>query len=209
MIRARLSLRASNRSGFNEERRRVSCLLCDGLRYPLDCGFRLEIVMRLPRPYIPWSVREQVIDRQMAAHNFMPTWAIKYVGSTEKRVRLKLEEFFPGITVELHHRPALCNRQKIYKADLSKSSDTDNSPFWRFEPDANDPAYLVYLRAGAGQDHDVETRVRGLHGQHSDLGLLRKRKRKERRLKHPRGRLRSRGFAKRPPQRSASRPIAR
>jgi hypothetical protein len=107
-------------------------------------------------------VRELVIDRQMTLLGVQPTLAAKYAGSTEKRVRLKLEEFFAGAPVELHHRPALLNR-------ISKNG--------KYHPDANDPEYLVYLEAG---DHDVETRVRGLHGQHSDLGLARKRRRRER-----------------------------
>ncbi len=122
--------------------------------------------MRLPRPYIPLRVREQVIDRQIKAAGFRSTWSIKYVGSAAVRVKWKLQEFF-GEPVELHHRPALVNRPRIKWSG-------------RYVPDANDPDYLVYLPA---TDHDIETRVRGQHGQHSDLGLARKRKRKERKAK--------------------------
>ena len=79
------------------------------------------------------------------------------------RVKRKLEEFFCGEPVELHHRPALCNRE--------------THPVVGYVPHANDPDYLVYLPAS---DHDIETRVRGQHGAHSDLALARKRKRAER-----------------------------
>lgn len=166
--------------------------------------------MRLHRPYIPWSVREQVINRQMAEANFTETWAIKYAGSTARRVRWKLEEFFAGKAVELHHRPALVNRQRCctgcgstqtlgellreHPLAVSCCPERDMSGY---KPDANDPDFLVYLVAGAGEEHDVETRVRGQHGQHSDLALARKRRRAERKRnrpkrKWPKRRLRSR-----------------
>lgn len=141
--------------------------------------------MRLPRPYIPWSVREQVIDRQMRAAMFVPTVAARTSRKTEDRVRFKLEEFFAGKTVELHHDPALVNRVKI----------TGRGPL-QYDPDANDPAHLVYLVAGAGEEHDVRTRVRGEHGQHSDLALARKRRRKERKAKRPKRSWPKRKFPK-------------
>lgn len=137
---------------------------------------------RLPRPYIPWSVREQVIDRQMAEASFAPTAAALDTDSAERRVRWKLEEFFSGKAVELHHRPALVNRHHVYR----------DGRVVAYIPAANDPEHLVYLLAGAGEDHDVETRVRGLHGQHSDLALARKRKRKERKAKRRKTRWASR-----------------
>jgi hypothetical protein len=89
-----------------------------------------------------------------------------------------LFELFGLVKVELHHRPALMNRLQV-----------DGKYF----PDAADPDYLVYLPV---DKHDIETRVRGLHGQHSDLAIARKRKRIERKTKRPRSKLRSRGFDK-------------
>ena len=73
-----------------------------------------------------------------------------------------------SIELELHHRPAIVNRHR--------------KPNGRYVPDANDPEFLVYLPK---DEHDIETRVRGLHGQHSDLGLARKRKRAERKQNQP------------------------
>jgi hypothetical protein len=86
-----------------------------------------------------------------------------------------------GAELELHHRPALLNRER------------DGNDYI---PRANDPDYLVYLPK---DDHDIETRVRGQRGQHSDLGLARKRKRKERKSKRRKTKWSSR------PLRSANR----
>ena len=93
----------------------------------------------------------------------------------------QLREFYqmpPSGKLELHHRPALANRTR----------DGDD-----YFPRSNDPAYLVWLPA---EDHDIETRVRGPHGDLSDLAKIRKRKHVERKRKRPRRRLRSRGFDK-------------
>ena len=94
-------------------------------------------------------------------------------------LKLLLFELFGLTKAELHHRPALCNRNVDGNGN--------------YDPAANDPEFLIYLPV---DDHDIETRVRGLHGQHSDLAIARKRKRIERKTKRPRSRLRSRGFDK-------------
>jgi hypothetical protein len=52
---------------------------------------------------------------------------------------------------------------------------------------------LVYLPE---DDHDIETRVRGQHGQYSDLALARKRKRAERKRTKPKRRWQSRPWPK-------------
>jgi len=109
--------------------------------------------MRLPRPYVPLHVQLAVALGQL-------------------RTLLSCD------ALELHHRPALCNRER----------DGDD-----YIPRANDPAYLIFIPAA---DHDIETRVRGLHGDYSDLAKARKRKRIARKQKRPRSRLRSRGFDK-------------
>ncbi len=140
----------------------------------------------LRRPHIPLRMRELVVDRQMREARFTPSWASQQGNNTATRLRFKLEEFFGCVPVELHHRPALVNRY----AGRDIFGD-----IMFYHPDANDPDYLVYLPA---DDHDIETRVRGLHGQHSDLGLARKRKRIERKAKRPKRKWPSRQFAKRP-----------
>lgn len=152
---------------------------------------------RLKRPYIPYTVREKVILRQLAETGIKPDWLVEDL-PVKQRVDRYIRQLFGNVRPELHHRPALVNRQ-IVKAKVS-----DNSKHWtifidddwnimRYEPDANDPRYLVYL---APDDHDIETRVRGLHGQYSDLALARKRKRKERKAKRPKRKWPSRPFPK-------------
>ncbi len=133
----------------------------------------------MKRPYIPLRVREQVLDLQMWEAGFVPSWAAQQGNNAATRLRMKLEEFFGCVPVELHHRPALVNRRHFGET--------------RYVPDANDPDYLVYLPA---DDHDIETRVRGHHGQHSDLALARKRKRKERKARRPKRKWPSRPWGR-------------
>lgn len=111
----------------------------------------------LVRPYIPIAVRVKVAERQLLEREMLC-----FVGSLSTRLKFSLQSLFWNAkeTAELHHRPALVNRQRKRNGD--------------YEPPANDPDYLVYI---AEDDHDIETRVRGLHGQHSDLGMARKNKR--------------------------------
>jgi hypothetical protein len=118
--------------------------------------------MKLRRPHIPLAIRVEVAERQLReAGQEIPRYS-KYVGSYAARLKWLLEDLFAGEHVELHHRPALVNRTR--------------KRYGKYEPEANDPAYLVYLPKDA---HDIETRIRGQHGQHSDLALARKRKRKD------------------------------
>lgn len=133
---------------------------------------------RLPRPYIPVSVRVQVAERQLIERGMFT-----FVGPASMRLRFSLKSLFNDKKAELHHRPALVNRR------LKRNGD--------YDPPANDPAYLVYL---ADDDHDIETRVRGLHGQHSDFGLRRKNRRMDenrgRRKRRPKKKIPSRPFPK-------------
>jgi hypothetical protein len=115
-------------------------------------------VVRLHRPYIPWTVRRQVILRQLRERGGLEC----FFGDTPDRRLVEfclMVLFGSGVKTELQHRPALCNRvQKIRNGKTI------------YKPDANDPDYLVYLRK---EDHDIETRVRGIGAQRSDLGQRR------------------------------------
>ncbi len=122
----------------------------------------------MKRPHIPLAVRESVVDRQMRIAGFRPSWASQQGKSVAKRLRMKLEEFFGCRPVELHHAPALTNRERVVRWVKGHGDEE------AYVPPANDPEYLVYLPA---DDHDIETRVRGQHGQYADLALARKRKR--------------------------------
>lgn len=96
------------------------------------------------------------------------------------RLKFALGLLFGNRKSELHHRPALVNRRRYVR---------NNKTF--YDPTANSADHLVYLLA---EDHDIETRVRGLRGQHCDLGLARKRKRAERKKTRPKRTWASRPF---------------
>lgn len=122
---------------------------------------------RLDRPYIPLAVRVLVAERQLANKVGLVEWeriALSVFGPPSLKARLDdvLKMLFPNQRAELHHRPALVNRQRRNG---------------KYIPDANDPAHLIYL---AEDDHDIETRVRGQNGQFSDLALRRREKRRQR-----------------------------
>jgi hypothetical protein len=111
----------------------------------------------MKRPYIPLDVRIEVADRQIIADGGY--FFVTGNPSRKELLQTMLTELFGDKKPELHHRPALVNRQRRRNGD--------------YDPPANDPAFLVYL---AIADHDVETRIRGEHGAHSDLALRRKNK---------------------------------
>jgi hypothetical protein len=69
---------------------------------------------------------------------------------------------------------------------------------WVYEPDANDPEYLVYRPHGAQHagSHDVKTRIRGEHGQFSDIAMIKRQRRRERPAKR-KAKIPSRPFQKR------------
>ncbi len=110
--------------------------------------------MKLRRPYIPLAVRVQVAERQMRENG------IQFTGQANLSFRLKRALDILSRErgkMELHHRPALVNRPFLFEAQ-------------DYFPPANDPEYLVYLLK---YDHDIETRVRGVGAQRSDLGQRR------------------------------------
>lgn len=159
---------------------------------------------RLPRPYIPLAVRVEVAERQMKeATGCVSTNSFGVplnVAGGPLRARLDAALFHlsrgGAAKLELHHRPALVNRRKIKKLGV----------IVRYTPDANDPRHLFYL---PDDDHDIETRVRGLRGQHSDLAMARKNKNiAENRAKKQRGKQVASGLRTRHlgPRKSDSKP---
>lgn len=144
--------------------------------------------MRLPRPPIPQSLKVEVALRQLRLLD-APAATLE---RTEKRIGDYLERLLFALQVflktskklELHHRPALTNRPKIRHGGTIVG----------YVPAANDPDFLFWLPEDA---HDVETRVRGLRGAHSDLGLARKLKKiAENREKRPRKKVAAKGRAR-------------
>jgi hypothetical protein len=123
--------------------------------------------VKLPRPYIPLAVRIQVAERQVMERP-NPYFCVGPRRREGYRKKIKadylawlLNTLFGNAKVELHHRPALVNR--------TSGIDTVHGKV-RYIPDANDPEHLVYLPKG---EHDLETRIRGLGAQRSDLSQRR------------------------------------
>ncbi|MHB8272029.1 hypothetical protein [Bradyrhizobium sp.] len=116
---------------------------------------------RLYRPHIPISVRCQVAERQFHArfpNGHQPYDLLKLDWTLARRLKWLLFMLFgDGAKTELHHRPALVNRPW-------------NPRRKDYDPPANSPEHLFYLLEG---DHDVETRIRGIGAQRSDLSQAR------------------------------------
>lgn len=131
--------------------------------------------MRLPRPYIPLSVRIQVIWRQMCLltpHRL----AIDSTKSDRFNLNMLLFAYFGDERAHLDHDPPLGAREKI----------THNGVIIGYKPDANDPEHLIYRTETL---HRLKTNVRGEHGQHPDRVLIKKQRRRERgakRMRHQR-----------------------
>lgn len=140
------------------------------------------------------AVRVRVVTRQLAETN--PKDAVHVIAMTGCPYKLQLqhglERLFQGRKSELHHRPALENRQF-------------NKRTRKYDPDANDPDYLVYLENNeTSNDHYIETHVRGVGAQRSDTGQRNHQKALDRnrgliKRRRPKAKIRSRGFQKPPP----------
>lgn len=141
---------------------------------------------RLYRPYVPLKVRLIVAERQCDLRG-INSGAIALLHSGGDRLKVMLNVLFGDSTVALDHDPALVNR--IKRKVIAYDKKTDGVKFiTRYSPDANDPRFLIYREAGKpgdGSDHDIKTRVRGEHGQHSDLALARKEKRRAKKRAKP------------------------
>ena len=126
--------------------------------------------MKLHRPYIPLAIRIKVVERQLRKKVGWTDLMFSHARSGFSREggllhyllqKLSASDGVESYQWELHHRPALINRPS--------GIDTVRGTVV-YIPDANDPDYLVYL---AKPEHDIETRVRGVGAQRSDLGQRR------------------------------------
>lgn len=149
--------------------------------------------MALYRPSIPLEVKCRVALRQLG--NTDPDTMIKlhrsrpdagYMVAIGARSPGGLGRLLPKLLAELadmlgcpvealrlDHDPALALREKRPRGLTAK---------WIYTPDANDPNYLAYRPHGAeyAASHDVKTRIRGDHGQFSDITLIKRERRRER-----------------------------
>jgi hypothetical protein len=114
--------------------------------------------MKLVRPYIPLKVKVQVIARQLQENGQLGVVLMADGKSLSKALRFMLSALFDG-KVHLDHDPPLCLREII---DAEKGL---------YEPDANDPHYLVYR---SEEEHRLKTFIRGDGAQLSDAGKRRK-----------------------------------
>lgn len=147
--------------------------------------------MKRPRPYIPLSVRVQVVDRQLAER--YGSLGTNLSASLSRRIATGLD-FLDIEHPQLDHDPALILREF-------------NPHTGKYTPDANDPDHLIYREKG---NHDEKTfgrkegAERTVTTKGSDIWLKSKFNRLEGRTKKrpkkawPKGqKLQSRGFAKR------------
>jgi hypothetical protein len=149
---------------------------------------------RLFRPTIPVAVKYQVVLRQLGeffiedvlmAHRFIPRdHRNRSHGRLLSEKLAALAELLKCNISELRldHDPPLGARQR--KGEGKRTV---------YKPDANDPEYLRYRPHGAQHagSHDVKTRIRGDHGQYSDVALIKRERRRNKKVKKKRSKLRS------------------
>lgn len=138
---------------------------------------------RLYRPHIPLEVRCLVATRQLEHNDFL----LRLVeASYEGRLRNFLDHLLGRLATKfgckvkdlrLDHDPPLAARPFMHKRKTGTVV---------YKPDANDPDHLFYRPHGTQFDgsHDVKTRIRGDHGQYSDVALIkRERRRRQKKAK--------------------------
>lgn len=134
---------------------------------------------RLYRPSIPLFVKCQVLIRQLeyddlSAKIMLAVHQRKYGALVENLLgRLAGKLGCERSELRLDHDPALGMRKKRGEGKNTV-----------YAPNANDPAFLRYRPHGAQHEgsHDVKTRIRGDHGQYSDVVLIKRQRRRERAL---------------------------
>jgi hypothetical protein len=150
---------------------------------------------RLYRPHIPLAVRVKVAGRDCYRAGINPPAreAREPLGNFLKRLLVALSAAIGCEVSELRldHDPALGARAQVPDKSPRKDAGWSNSfgvPM-RYEPPANDPDHLFYRPHGVqfSGSHDVKTRIRGDHGQHSDIALIKKMRRIEKGPKPKRG----------------------
>jgi len=142
--------------------------------------------MKLVRPYIPLSVRLEVIARQLQmCGRLFDVLSVEVIPKRSTRLAFMLRRMFGDQKVHLDHDPPLMLRE-IVDADRGL-----------YNPAANDPRYLVYRTE---QEHRIKTFVRGDGAQFSDAALRRREIKRLRKIGLPR-------YARWPPR--GSRPMRR
>jgi len=147
---------------------------------------------RLYRPPIPLEVKCRVLLRQLGEifpdrviddNRFRPDDAyMKGIGVFVPRglgaLHARLMDRFAELIgckpedLRLDHDPALGLREKTGEGKRTV-----------YKPAANDPEHLIYRPHGAEYEgsHDVKTRIRGERGQFSDVALMKRERRRQKR----------------------------
>jgi hypothetical protein len=134
---------------------------------------RFVTMARLYRPYIPIDVKcrlalmalgEMFIEKRLAyhrEHRRLGHFLAELLGELARLMCCEVSD------LRLDHDPPLALREKRYVKGTIV-----------YTPDANDLAHLFFRPHGAqfAGSHDIKTRVRGDHGQFSDLALIRREK---------------------------------
>jgi hypothetical protein len=139
--------------------------------------------VKLYRPYVPLEARITVATRQLVERGWQPGPAhLVSVFTLRSRLNYLLFELFGEAPAHLDHDPPLMLR-KFNRKTL------------RYEPDANDPNFLVYR---AKEEHFFKTYVRGSGAQYSDAALRRREIRRKKKTMYkyrwPKRKLRSRSM---------------
>jgi len=155
------------------------------------------MMAKLYRPSIPVEVRCRVALRQLGE-----MWVDKAVEARRGHLGAYLKDLLANLSdllgctpadLRLDHDPPLALRPQERRG-LGKKT--------YYTPDANDPEHLLYRPHGTqfAGSHDVKTRIRGEHGQFSDIVLIKRARRQEKKKRgkiSPKAKIRSRsGFAK-------------
>lgn len=152
---------------------------------------------RLPRPPIPLPVKLTVALRDLG--ELTPEQIAVLVKHHRGRWRGRLRQVLQSLArklgcevtdLRLDHDPPLGARQKIWEDGII------GGKIIGYVPDANNPDHLGYRPHATTFDgsHDVKTRIRGEHGQHSDIVRIKRQRRLEREeagLVRPRAKIRS------------------
>ena len=140
----------------------------------------MVVSVRLFRPHIPLEIRCRVLLRQIG--EMWPDDCLaaarkaKSLSAYENGLKQMLADNLGCGTKDLRldHDPPLGARRK--KGEGKKTV---------YTPAANDPDHLFYRPHGAQFEgsHDIKTRVRGDHGQYSDIALIKRERRRQRKAK--------------------------
>ncbi len=155
--------------------------------------------MRLFRPHIPLEVRCRVAMRQLGE-----MWPNEVLKAHEGGLRALLDQLLKKLSelledqLHLDHDPPLAARQCVPLRGRVPNGHkwfNDFGVAMRYEPDANDPRFLIYRGKRA---HHIKTNVRGDGAQYPDRVLIRReRKRREGKRKKLKRKWLSRPFSRR------------